>query len=167
MLLLLLRHAPAEPRDPERWPDDRSRPLTDAGREVQARVSRALGNWKLAPSKVLASPWVRAAQTAEILVRELGLRFPPIPCEPLAAPPDFSRLQDDLGDPGSHPIVAMVGHSPWIEALASMLLVDAPRGFRMDFPNSGVMGIDLARLVPGAGELRFLVRPEMTVSRER
>ncbi|HEX6616490.1 MAG TPA: histidine phosphatase family protein [Gemmatimonadales bacterium] len=162
MLLLLLRHAPAESRDPERWPDDRARPLTPAGREVQARVSRALGNWNLAPSKVLASPWVRAAETAEILVRELGLRFPAMPCEPLAAPPDFSRLEDDLGEPGSHAVVALVGHSPWIEALASMLLADAPKGIRMDFPTSGVMGIDLARLAPGAGELRFLARPEMT-----
>ena len=162
MLLLLIRHAPAEPRDQARWPDDRARPLTEAGREVQARVSRALGNWRLAPSKVLTSPWLRAVQTAEILVRELGLRFPPIPCEPLAAPPEFSRLQDDLGDPGSYPIAALVGHSPWIEALASMLLADAPKGIRMDFPTSGVMGIDLARLAPGAGEMRFLVRPEMT-----
>ena len=47
------------------------------------------------------------------------------------------------------------------EALASMLLADAPKGIRMDFPTSGVMGIDLARLAPGAGEMRFLVRPEM------
>jgi len=161
MLLLLHRHAPAEPRDPGRWPDDRARPLTNAGREVQARVSRALGAWKLAPSKVLASPWVRATESAEILVRELGLRFPPIPCEPLAAPPDFSRLEDDIGEPGSHAIVALVGHSPWIEALAGLLLVDIPRGIRMDFPTSGVMGIDLERLAQGAGELRFFVRPEM------
>jgi len=160
MLLLLIRHAHAGERDPEQWPDDRERPLTDKGRKTQRKVSRALGKLNLAPTEVLTSPWVRAAETAEILVRELGLASPAIPCEPLAASPDFSRLADDIGEPASHAIVALVGHSPWIEELAALLLADSATGLRVDFPKSGVMGIDLARPEPGAGELRFFLRPK-------
>jgi phosphohistidine phosphatase SixA len=54
-----------------------------------------------------------------------------------------------------------VGHSPWIEELAAILLADSATGLRVDFPKSGVMGIDLEKPVPGAGELRFFLRPRM------
>ena len=55
----------------------------------------------------------------------------------------------------------MVGHSPWMEELAAILLGGSASSVRMDFPKSGVMGIELDRLEPGAGELRFFVRPKM------
>src|SRR6476660_6012635 len=161
MLLLLVRHAHAGDRDPDRWPDDRDRPLTDKGRKVQRRVSRALGEQQLVPTLVLTSPWTRAAQTAEILVSELGVSHAPIPSAALAAPPDLSRLADDIGEPGSDAIVALVGHSPWIEELAALLLTGQPTGLRVDYPKSGVMGIDLEKPAPGAGELRFFLRPKM------
>jgi phosphohistidine phosphatase len=161
VLLLLIRHAHAGDRDPDRWPDDRDRPLTDKGRKVQRRLSRALGDQQLAPTIVLTSPWTRAVQTAEILVSELGLPQAPIPGAALAAPPDLSRLADDIGKPGSDAIVALVGHSPWIEELAALLLTGQPTGLRMDYPKSGVMGIDLEKPALGAGELRFFLRPKM------
>ena len=44
-----------------------------------------------------------------------------------AAPPELSRLADDIGEPGSDAIVALVGHSPWIEELAALLLTGQPR----------------------------------------
>ena len=36
MQLLLIRHARAGDQDPDRWPDDRLRPLTNLGREIHA-----------------------------------------------------------------------------------------------------------------------------------
>jgi phosphohistidine phosphatase len=161
MLLLLVRHADAGDRDPDRWPDDRDRPLTDKGRKTQRRVSRALGELKLAPTHVLTSPWTRAAQTADVLVTELGTPHPPIECAALAAPPELSRIADDIGEPGNDAIVALVGHSPWIEELAALLLTGGTTGMRMDYPKSGVMGIELEQPGPGVGELRFFLRPKM------
>ncbi len=161
MLLLLIRHAHAGERDPDHWPDDRDRPLTEKGRKTQRRVSRRLGDLDLAPARVLTSPWVRAAQTAELLVDELGLGSPAIAVDALAADPDLVRLTDDIGDPGPDAIVALVGHSPWMEELAALLLTGSTTGLRVDFPKSGVIGIDLERPAPGAGELRFLLRPKM------
>ena len=161
MLLLLVRHAHAGDRDPNQWPDDRDRPLTDKGRKAQRRVSRALGELKLTPARVLTSPWTRAAQTAEILVTELGVATPPIECAALAADPELSRIADDVGEPGGDAIVALVGHSPWIEELAAILLTGEPAGLRVDYPKSGVMGIDLEKIGPGVGALRFFLRPKM------
>ncbi len=161
MLLLLNRHANAGERDPAQWPDDRDRPLTDKGRSVQRDVSRALRKLDLVPSLVLSSPWVRAAQTAEILVEAARVERPAVPCDPLAEDPDLIRLTDYVGEQPGDAIVAMVGHSPWMEDLASLLLAGSTTHLRMDFPKSGVIGIDLAALEPGAGELRFFLRPKM------
>jgi phosphohistidine phosphatase len=161
MLLLLIRHANAGDRDPERWPDDRDRPLTDKGRKIQRDVSRFLRKRDLAPTVVLTSPWVRAAQTAEILVTELALPNPPVPCPALATEPDLKRVAADVGEPGADAVVALVGHSPWIEELGSLLLTGSGTGLKLDYPKSGVLGIETERLETGAGALRFFLRPKM------
>ena len=161
MLLLLNRHANAGQRDPSQWPDDSLRPLTDKGRKVQRDVSRFLRKRDLAPTVVLTSPLLRAQQTAQILVETARVPTPPIICEALADSPDLSRLTDDVGDQPRNAVVALVGHSPWMEELASILLGGSNADLRIDFPKSGVMGIELEGLAAGDGELRFLLRPRM------
>jgi phosphohistidine phosphatase len=161
MLLLLIRHANAGQRDPAQWPDDTQRPLTDKGRKVHTDVARFLRKRDLAPSLVLSSPWVRAMQTAEITVQAARVPRPPVPCDALADEPDLSRLAEQLGDQPDDAIVAMVGHSPWMEDLGADLLGGSANSLRIDFPKSGVLGIELSELSPGAGELRFFLRPKM------
>lgn len=161
MLILLNRHAHAGTRDPAQWPDDRDRPLTEKGRKVERDVGRALRKLDLAPTLVLTSPWLRARQTAEVLIESARPQTPAVSCDALAEDPDLSRLGDYVGDQPPEAIVAMVGHSPWMEDLASILLGGSTTSIRIDFPKSGVMGIDLEKLAPGAGELRFLLRPKM------
>src|SRR5947209_4974494 len=119
MILLLVRHAHAGDRDPAQWPDDRMRPLTDKGRKTQAKVAKALRNFGLIPELIVTSPWTRAAQTAEILQRELGVATPPTASDALAMEPDPGRLDADIGAVGADAVVAAVGHSPWIEEWAS------------------------------------------------
>jgi len=161
MLLLLIRHANAGQRDPAQWPDDTERPLTDKGRKIQTDVARFLRKRDLSPSLVLTSPWLRAMQTAEITVEIARGGQPPVPCEPLADDPDLTRLADFTGDRAPDSIVAMVGHSPWMEELAAILLGGSSSSLRIDFPKSGVMGIELPELAQGVGELRFFLRPKM------
>ena len=160
MLLLLIRHANAGERDPAQWPDDTRRPLTDKGRKVQRDVSRFLRKRDLAPTLVLSSPWLRAMQTAEIVVEAARVAQPPVPCDALAEDPDQVRLADFVGQQPPEAIVALVGHSPWMEALAALLLA-GDSGLRLDFPKSGVMGIDVEGMTAGEGELRFFLRPKM------
>ena len=161
MLLLLIRHANAGTRDPAQWPDDTLRPLTEKGRKVQRDVSRFLRKRELAPSLVLTSPWLRAMQTAEIVVEAARVAQPPVPCDALATDPDLIRLADYVGSQPPEAIVAMVGHSPWIEELASLLLGGSTASLRIDYPKSGVMGIDVQGMTEGEGELKFLLRPKM------
>ena len=48
-----------------------------------------------------------------------------------------------------------------MEELASLLLSGKAEGMRIDYPKSGVMGIDVEKPEGGAGELRFFLRPKM------
>jgi phosphohistidine phosphatase len=159
MLILLVRHARAGDPDSQRWPDDRLRPLTNPGREVHAQMSRALATLEAMPEAVLTSPWVRAVQTAELMVEEMELDLEPIRCEALAGELDIEAIGRQIASAGEVQSVALVGHEPWIGQLASALLTRVPDAVPIDFPKSGVMGLDVTEFAPGAATLRFFLRP--------
>jgi phosphohistidine phosphatase len=160
MLVLLLRHADAADRDPERYPDDSLRPLVRKGEKIQRAMSKDLHKRKLIPSRVFSSPWKRAWQTARILVDGTGLpKKARIACPPLASTPDLAAIAAAIGPITPDDTIALVGHDPWIGELASLLLTGKGEGLRCDFAKSGVMGIDLDEFKSGAGTLRFFLRP--------
>ncbi|HET8622699.1 MAG TPA: histidine phosphatase family protein [Gemmatimonadales bacterium] len=161
MLLLLVRHAHAGDRDPSQWPDDTQRPLSDKGRKTHAKVARTLRNLELTPELLLTSPWLRAMQTAEIMHDVMLLPQPPVPCDALADEPDLAAIAAEAGPRGERAVVALVGHSPWMEEIAALLLTGSDRGVKIDFPKSGVIAMDTPRLAPAAASLRFMLRPKM------
>jgi phosphohistidine phosphatase len=164
MLLLLIRHAQAGQRDEAQWPDDRERPITDEGRKIHRRVAKGMRRLGLVPELLLTSPWARALETAEITQEGLRLQDGPVRTEALAASPDLARLLEDIGPRAPDATVALVGHSPFIDELASLLVAGTPTRLSLDFPKSGVAGIALAELAPGAGELYFFLRPKQLMA---
>jgi phosphohistidine phosphatase len=169
MLLLLIRHAQAGQRDEAQWPDDRLRPLTDEGRKMHRRVVRGMRRLGLVPELLLTSPWTRALETAEITQKGLRLEEEPVCTEALADSPDLARLLEAIGPRAPDATVALVGHSPFLDELASLLGAGSTTQLHLDFPKSGVVGIELGELAPGAGELQFFLRPKqlMAVGRKK
>ena len=161
MLLLLIRHADAGDHDPLRYPDDTLRELTPKGREVQEGMSKALRKRNLTPEVIFSSPWTRAWQTAEILATVTRSAAGPVECHDLAANPDPERLARAIGEHPPDRVVALVGHEPWLGELGSWLLAGGPQRIAIDFPKSGVLGIELSSLEAGTGTLRFLLRPKL------
>ncbi len=160
MLLLLVRHAEADDRNASLYTDDTQRPLTGKGMKVQARMSRRLRKRGYRPDVILSSPWVRAWQTATMLAEGTRSEVAPVECLPLAGDPDLTTLGEAVGMRHPEDIVALVGHEPWISELASLLLSGDPSRIAIDFPKSGVMGIEISELAAGAGSLRFFLRPK-------
>ena len=81
-VIYLVRHGLAAEQGPE-FPNDDDRPLTSEGIErlrVQVLGLRALD---VRLDRVLTSPLVRAAQTAEILAAGVGCAVPPVPVDAL------------------------------------------------------------------------------------
>lgn len=160
MHLLLHRHARAEPRDPDTWPDDRLRPLVDQGRRAEKLTARALARTRTEVDLVLTSPWTRARETAEILIEELGLDTGAVSTEALAGEPDLEAIQAEIGIRPDESTIVLVGHSPWLEELASLLLCGSLGRMETDFPKSGVLAISAPMLAPSAGRLEYFWRPK-------
>lgn len=159
MQLLIIRHADAGDRDPSLWPDDSLRPLSPKGRKRHRRVARRLRRRGLLPTLLLSSPWLRAWQTAELTASVTGCPAP-VACDALADTPDVAPIAAAIGkqDPGA--IVAIVGHEPWTGELASLLLTGDPHRLAVDFPKSGVIGLEAEEVAAGRAVLEFFLRPK-------
>ena len=120
MLLLLVRHANAGARDPAQWPDDRDRPLTDKGRKVQARRQPLSPQARPGADPRAHQPVdPRGADRGDPGRGRAGGDSRRCPANRWPTTPISSGLQDYVGDQPPEAIVAMVGHSPWMEELAS------------------------------------------------
>ncbi len=156
MRLYLIRHAVAEPR--ETWTsDDSSRPLTRKGVRSAQRVASALGRMGLDPGVVITSPYVRCAQTADILAE--ALRSPGLVDHDDRLEPGFGprALADVLSGRQGHDEVVLVGHEPDMSDVVAALT----GGSRVDFKKGAVARIDLYALDPPAGLLAWLAPPSV------
>ena len=118
---VIVRHAIAEERDDARWPDDALRPLTDRGRARFAEAARGLAVLVERPVRILASPYARTWETAEILADVAG--WPAPEAAPAlaahASAQDAIALARSLEDPG---VVVLVGHEPTTTLLTRALV---------------------------------------------
>lgn len=152
MQLYVIRHAIAEDRHPDRI--DAARSLTREGIRRFEQHVRALERMEVRLSRVLHSPWRRAAQTAELLA---GLTdHPPLAVDALAAPPREALLDALVGGE-----VAVVGHEPWLgELIAWLVLGDADLGERFPLKKGGVAHLE-GTPRPGGMILRALWTPKL------
>jgi phosphohistidine phosphatase len=160
MQLFVIRHATAE--EARSGQPDSSRELTSDGarrfrREV--RGMRALG-WRF--EHVFASPWLRAAQTAELL-EPVG-RGEPVPSELLCDRPRaelLAMLGGTGGTEGRSRDIAVVGHEPWLGELASWLALGDPRhAHAFQLKKGGVIWLE-GEAAPGAMVMRALLTPKL------
>src|ERR1700733_5168555 len=103
MQLYLIRHGIAVDREDPNCPPDTERPLTPKGRKRSHAAALGLRALDVKPDAVLTSPWLRAAQTAEIFCKVFGYPEKKIistgTLKGTSAPPDLLReLQSVKGD---------------------------------------------------------------------
>ncbi len=104
--LLWVRHGESEGNRDRRFTHSTAVPLTEAGRE-QARAAASAIRRRFAPALIIASPFARARQTAEIIAATLSLpldldedireqsmgRLAGLPYESAVAVPDFDAAR--------------------------------------------------------------------------
>ncbi len=129
MIIYLLRHGIAEdiPSDGQRTDDARA--LTPEGKDKLRKATRAYAKVMQCPDRILASPLIRAQQTAEILAEACGFDDAIEGSKALlysAKPSDIiNKLQVDLLE--DIDAIALVGHEPHLGHLAGMLLSSSER----------------------------------------
>jgi phosphohistidine phosphatase SixA len=159
MRLVLMRHAEAGEADSRRWPDDRERPLTDAGRREHARVAEALRRMGVRFDRLLTSPLARARETAEITARVYGGSVALEPTELLGDRAEPAGTLAGLAGVEAEALLC-VGHEPTLSRLAGLLLSHDGRA-RVEMRKSGVAVIECAGPVtPGRGLLQMHLRPD-------
>ena len=163
MELYLVRHAPAFPKDHDRWPHDKKRPLTPEGEEEFRLAARGLARIVPRVDVILSSPFQRAWHTAEIL-SELDSWPAPEPLQVLrpgsrAASPEKATLA--LEDYADAKYVAAVGHRPRLQELVAYLLTGKGDGMKIKISQGSVTCIRLdGAPAPGTGNLQWLLTPK-------
>jgi phosphohistidine phosphatase len=157
--LYLVRHAIAEPRDLERWPDDSRRPLTAEGAERFRAAARGLRRLGVVPELVLSSSFARAWATAEILSEEAG--WPNPGPSPLLEPPASAAECVTVIGTGDGSL-ALVGHQPQLSEIASLLLSGTEAALELELKKGGVVCLAVPDApLPGTGLLRWSASPRM------
>ena len=122
MLLYLLRHGIAEAHGSRRSDDERE--LTEEGMEKTKLALKAVRAMKLEqPSLIIASPYIRAQQTAEIAHREFGSHAQLKNSEVLIPSGDITSTMSLVAEyiRDNSPLM-LVGHEPHLSTFASAIL---------------------------------------------
>lgn len=133
--------------------DDPARPLTPSGRGDVERVARRAAAAGVRVARCVHSGKLRAEQTAGIIGRTLGARVesqaglnPSDPVQPVA---DWLSAEASAQPDGA---IAIVGHLPFLDRLASLLVVGHQEAQPIHFRNAG-----LVKLVPRPDASGFAV----------
>ncbi|PTY04927.1 hypothetical protein DB347_19740 [Opitutaceae bacterium EW11] len=161
-MLYIVRHAHAVSEE-----EDSARPLSKRGREQANRLARFLVAQDLfAPAEIWHSPLVRVRQTAEIFASAMRTAAPLVET-PGMLPEDTPRLlAKRLAERKASGGLAVVGHEPYLSALATLLVFGStsPAAFRLR--KGSVLALDRATEAGSAGGERrwvvqWLVGPEL------
>jgi phosphohistidine phosphatase len=159
MEVILIRHAKAESRDANSWPDDDVRPLTAEGRAEQRATTRTMKKMGIKFDFLVTSPLLRAKETAEIVAK--GYRWPEAPqvAEELGhgyAPGAVVKLLAKFPPSAA---VALVGHEPDLSNLTAALVTRDGR-LNIAVKKSGVVGIEFdGPAEEGKGTLLYHLKP--------
>lgn len=162
MELYLIRHADAVSLEAAQVATDEERPLSELGQVQAQRIGQTFRAQRLRIAFLIASPLLRAKQTA------LGL----VPA--LAEPPQQMLICPELAPDGKprrlaryirslHAgTVALVGHQPDLGALAAWLI--GSKKAQISFAKAGVACIHSDEYVSkGTGELLWHITPDWLV----
>ncbi len=154
MDIYLIQHAESVPEK-----EDPARPLSDEGKATMEKVAALAARLKIKPDFIFHSEKLRAQQTGEILARHLGLtdklqeRRGLGPLDPVAPVAQWLKEQAAEGLVG----LAIVGHLPFLDRLASLLITDNEDLCAVSFQNGAI-----AKLVPRPDRARYMVQLVIT-----
>ena len=164
MNIFLLRHGIAvEPGAPG-FVQDAQRPLTPKGERKLKKIARAMERLELKFDLVLSSPYIRARQTAEMVVRGLKIKRALEFSDTLIPSGNLKKLIEEL--PHLEPTpenLLLVGHEPSLSELISLLVSGAP-GLSVLMKKGGLCKLCISDLRHGrCATLEWLLTPKQMV----
>jgi phosphohistidine phosphatase len=160
MQLYIVRHGIAIDREDPKCPPDPERYLTEEGVEKTKQVAKGVAALGVSGDLFLTSPYVRAAQTAEIFASELEFARQKIRQTELLLPgAEPSLLFRELAKDKQASVVFVFGHAPHLVELIGVSL--GSKKHVTGLKKAGVAFLELKRLSPPICELVWLATPKM------
>jgi len=131
MRIYLVRHGEAVSKDL-----DPERPLSDAGQESIQKIRAFFAPLQLKVKEIWHSEKLRARETAEILSAAIIPQKGLIPMEGLAPNSPVSPIRKKIDE--SSQDLMIIGHLPFMENLASLLLTGEESQGALFFPEGGI-----------------------------
>lgn len=157
MLVYLVRHGIAMDREDPKCPPDTERPLTPKGMKRSHAAALGLLAMKVKPDAVLTSPWLRAAQTAEIFCEVIGFSSKKIIyTDALKGTSTPAELLRELAKMKAK-VVMCFGHEPHLHLVIGQVLHTGAR--ITELKKAGVACLELERISPPQGQLLALYPP--------
>ncbi len=161
MKLYILRHGDAVESGDPRYKEN-ERPLTTKGVQRTKLLAHALRQMEISFAVVLSSPFTRARETAEIIVRGLRLEKQLEFTEHLALSGSMAKLVDRINL--VHPIpenVLLVGHEPYLSGFISLLCTGGP-GLALTMKKGALCRLEVDVLSCGkCATLDWLLQPRL------
>ena len=160
MQLYIVRHGIAIDREDPKCPSDPERFLTEEGIEKTSEVAKGVSKIADTPELMLTSPYLRAAQTAEIFADALDYPKQKIrKTEALLPGAEPLQLMRELGKDKDQSTVFVFGHAPHVDELLATVL--GSKHHISALKKAGVALVELRRLVPPSGQLVWLATPKL------
>jgi phosphohistidine phosphatase len=160
MELYIVRHGIAVDREDPKCPPDPERYLTDEGKEKSRQVAKGVAEIASVPDLILSSPYVRAAQTAEIFAEALEYSKQKIRTSDLLLPgAEPLQLFRELAKDKDLSTVFVFGHAPHLDDLLATAV--GTKHHITSLKKAGVAFVELKRLSPPSGELVWLATPKL------
>jgi phosphohistidine phosphatase len=157
MLLYLIRHGIAVDREDPNCPPETERPLTPKGMKRTRAAALGLHALGAKPDTVLTSPWLRAAQTAEIFCEVFGIAPKTIvQTDALKGTSTPAELLRELSRLKSNEVFCF-GHEPQLHMVIGQVLHTGTR--ITELKKAGVALLQLERFSPPHGQLLALYPP--------
>lgn len=158
MDLYLIRHAEALGLGERGITEDDERPLSEVGEQQAHLVGRSFQTRGIQLEQLIASPLLRARQTAEIIRKELASAAEVHLCPDLTPTSGMKKAARFLRSLGADR-VAVVGHLPHLALWAAWLI--GGKNAQIDLAKAGVAYLTFAAEPrKGTGSLVWLVRPD-------
>ena len=155
MALYLMQHGEATTET-----EDPARPLTETGRAVVGRVAARANAAGVRIDRCVHSGKLRAEQTADVLVGALGSERSIEPGDGLAPNDPVAPVAEWLRDAAEGSSIALVGHLPFLDRLASLLITDDENAQVIQFRMGGLVKLVPKSEVPGF-TVAWILAPEI------
>src|SRR5712691_1924339 len=160
MRLYIVRHGIAIDREDPKCPPDPERYLTEEGVEKTKRVAKGLAALGVTGDLFLTSPYVRAAQTAEVFASAMEYAKQKIRRTDLLLPgSEPSYLFRELAKQKQASAVFLFGHAPQLDDLIATAL--GSKKHLTALKKAGVALIELKRVSAPIGVLVWLATPKL------